>query len=524
MLVHEPALMFSDYTINRFGRQVRWVGKLKPDLSQKECFWGMTAYVIPLFYDLCKGKRTGRERNRGSVMSDSLERGRPEHQDGVGPCSLSTEMSVLGAMMLSDEAIAQVIPILTEEAFFMPKHRIIYRAIITLYSVLEPRDVVILRRELERAAALEEIGGAKYLGQLMQSVPSAANAKYYAEIVREKYMLRRLIQAASKMLEEAYSDAHPTGEVLDLAELRIFEITQDRVSCEPESLREVSNEMFCQIVDRGENSINGLATGFTELDTLTGGLQNGELIIVTGWPGTGKTSFGLNIAEHIAVNTGQPTVFFSLEMSIQQVAQRLFCSLGNIDSRDLCRRSLNDEGISRLQTARDLLSNAPLFVDDTPKMGMCELRSKVRLMKVRQDIQAVFVDYLQLLGNPGSESQAKEIRIVSKRLKALARELNVPVVVMAGLDHVLEGCENRQPRIDDLNGNIKREADLIILLHRQDYHRTTGRDTSVGTAEKAEAIIAKHRNGLLSTVPLQFSKKYLRFDNFVHGSEAVHDC
>jgi replicative DNA helicase len=440
--------------------------------------------------------------------------------DRKPPHSLSAEMSVLGAMMLTKEAIGQIIPILQEDCFFHPAHRIVFRALLDLYQQGQPPDAVLLRRELQRAGVLEEVGGPQFLGKLMVATPSAANAEYYAKVVRDQYMLRRLIMACHETLEESFTDAYQTNEVLDRAEQRVFTITQDRVSSGPEHLKQFLEATVKQIEERDGNYLTGVSTGYTELDDLTSGFQNGELIIIAGRPSMGKTAFGLNVAEYMAVVDKRPTVFFSCEMSKQQVVQRLLCSRSKVDSHRMRRGLLNDKERNDLLTACDLMQEAPLYIDDTPGMSILELRAKSRLLAVREKINAVFVDYLQLLSCPGSESRQQEVSNISRGLKALARELNVPVVALAQLNRGVEGRESHKPRMSDLreSGSIEQEADVIILLHREDYYRDTGNETGDDTLGLAEIIIAKQRNGPVGVVNLTFLKKHTRFENLAHAA------
>ncbi|NLX06790.1 MAG: replicative DNA helicase [Phycisphaerae bacterium] len=448
----------------------------------------------------------------------------PTNSDQIGPLadrqvphSLSAEMSVLGAMMLAKEAVGLVIPILKEDCFFRPEHRIIFRALVSLYQEGQPSDPVVLRRELKRMGALDQVGGPQFIAQLLSSVPSAANVEYYGKIVRDTFMLRRLIQACNDTLQETYTDALATQELLDNAEKRIFDITQDRISSGPEHLQQFLDETFKQLEER-DGGLTGLATGFTELDDLTSGFQKGELIIIAARPSMGKTAFGLNVAEHVAAVEGKPSVFFSLEMSKQQVVQRMLCARAQVDSHRMRRGMLNDQEIAKLHTACDVLRDSPLFIDDTPGMSVLEMRAKSRLLKLREDVEIVFVDYLQLMSSPGAESRQQEIGMVSRGLKALARELNVPVVALAQLNRGVEGRESHRPRMSDLreSGSIEQEADLIVLLHREDYYRDTGSEVTDDSMGIAEIIIAKQRNGPVGSVQLQFAKKFTRFNNLAH--------
>ncbi len=438
----------------------------------------------------------------------------PLDSDRKPPYSLSAEMSVLGAMLLSKEAISQIIPIIKEEAFFHPPHRLIFRALLKIYTENQPPDPVLLRRELERMGVLEEIGGPQYLAKLMSVVTSPTNVEYYAKTVRELYLLRKLIQNCLETIEEAYSDTYETNLILDRAEQRIFSITEDRIEGGPEQLKKFLEETFKAISER-EGYITGLPTGFTEIDDLTSGLQNGEFIVIAGRPSMGKTALGVNIAEHIAVMEQKPVAFFSLEMSKQQVVQRLLCSRAQVDSHRLRRNMLSSEDISRLHIACDVLRDAPLFIDDTPGMTILELRAKSRLLKARENISAVFIDYLQLLTCPGAESRQIEISLISQGLKALARELNIPVIALAQLNRGVEGRENKRPRMSDLreSGSIEQEADLVMLIHREDYYREVGQELDDTNDSIAEIIIAKQRNGPVGTIKLLFSKKFTRFSN-----------
>lgn len=428
--------------------------------------------------------------------------------------------------MLSKEAIGEVIPILKEDCFFHPAHRIAFRALISLYNERQPADVVILKRELQRMGAWEDVGGAAFMARLMSATPSAANAEHYAKIVREQHMLRRLIQACNETLEESFTDAYQTKEVLDRAEQRIFEITQDRVSGGPEHLNKFLEQTIRQIEERDGEYLTGLGSGYTELDDLTSGFQNGELIIVAGRPSMGKTAFGLNVAENVAVDQQKSVAFFSCEMSKQQVVQRLLCSRSKVDSHRMRRGLLHDDEKSKLLMACDVLQEAPFYIDDTAGMSILELRAKSRLLMVREKVNVVFVDYLQLLSNPGAESRQQEVSGISRGLKALARELNVPVIAMAQLNRGVEGRESHKPRMSDLreSGSIEQEADVIILLHREDYYRETGNETADDTIGIAEIIIAKQRNGPVGTVQLQFSKKHTRFNNLSHAPMSGEDA
>ncbi len=456
------------------------------------------------------------------IDSSAPEAFKPIDMDRTPPHSLSAEVSVLGAMLLSKEAIGQVIPILKEECFYQPAHRLVFRSLISLYEKGDPPDPVLLKQELQRAGVLDEIGGPAFLAKLMVAVPSPGNVEYYAKMVREQHMLRKLILSCNETLEEAFSATFPTDEILDRAEKRVFEITEERITSGPEGLNTFLDAEFQSLEERDGNYLTGLASGFTELDDMMSGLQRGELIIVAARPSMGKTAFGLNLCDHIAVVEQKPVVFFSLEMSKQQVAQRMLCSRAMVDSHRLRRGMLNDDEIARLHAACDVLREAKLFVDDTPGMSILEMRAKARLLMVREGISAIFVDYLQLMSSPGAESRQLEVSNISRGLKALARELNVPVISLAQLNRGVEGRESHKPRMSDLreSGSIEQEADVIILLHREDYYKATGNDDEESDPNQegtAEIIIAKQRNGPVGTVKLQYSKTYTKFNNLTRN-------
>lgn len=457
------------------------------------------------------GQADGRQRETSSPA-------RPNWTDRVPPHDLEAEMSLLGSLMLDREAIGYVIPVIPRQhssRFYQPEHRILYEALLDLYDKGSAIDLVILRDELTRRGELERIGGVEYLVQVVQSVPSAANAEYYAGIVRDKALLRELIVASGEIIDEAYGAHEEVAGILDRAEQKFFMVTEQRVSNEAVSLSGLLEETFHQIQDRDGNYLTGLATGFLELDDMTSGLQRSELIIVAARPSMGKTAFGLNLAEHMAVSEGKPVVFFSMEMSRQQVAQRILCSRGRIDSHRLRRGMLNEHEIRQLQMICDELRDAPLFIDDTAGMTVLELRAKARRLWLQHKIEAIFIDYLQLMYTPGAESRQQEIAIISRGLKALGRELNVPIISLAQLNRGTEGRDGHRPRMSDLreSGAIEQDADVVALLHRPSYY-DPNEEPNV-----AEVILAKQRNGPTGTVKLHFDARSTRFDNLSMAPE-----
>lgn len=438
--------------------------------------------------------------------------------DRVPPHDLEAEMSLLGSLMLDREAIGYVIPVIPRQhsaRFYQPEHRILYEALLDLYDKGSAIDLVILRDELTRRGDLERVGGVEYLVQVVQSVPSSANAEFYAAIVRDKALLRDLIVASGEIIDEAYSAHDEVPSILDRAEQKFFMVTEQRVANEAVSLSGLLEETFHQIQDREGNYLTGVPTGFLELDDMTSGLQKTELIIVAARPSMGKTAFGLNLAEHMAVNEGKPCVFFSMEMSRQQVAQRILCSRGRIDSHRLRRGMLNEHEIRQLQMICDELRDAPLFIDDTAGMTVLELRAKARRLWLQHKIEAIYIDYLQLMHTPGAESRQQEIAIISRGLKALGRELNLPIIALAQLNRGTEGRDGHRPRMSDLreSGAIEQDADVVALLHRPSYY-DPNEEPNV-----AEIILAKQRNGPTGTVKLHFDARSTRFDNLSMAPE-----
>ena len=469
-------------------------------------------------------RKTRKDGQAQAAGDGSLSSGRPSWTDRIPPHDLEAEMSLLGSLMLDREAIGYVVPIIprhTSTRFYQIEHRLIYESLLDLYDKGSAIDIVILRDELIRRGDLEKVGGIEYIVQLSQSVPSAANAEYYAAIVRDKALLRDLIQASGEIIDEAYAAREQVPEILDKAEQRFFAVTEQRVANEAVNLAGLLEETFKQIQDRDGNYLTGMATGFLEMDDMTSGLQANELIIVAARPSMGKTAFGLNLAEYMAVNENQPVVFFSMEMSRQQVAQRILCSRGKVDSHRLRRGMLNEHEIRQLQMICDELRDAPLFIDDTPGMTVLELRAKARRLWLQHKIKAVFIDYLQLMHTPGAESRQQEIAIISRGLKALGRELNIPIISLAQLNRGTEGRDGHRPRMSDLreSGAIEQDADVVMLLHRPSYY-DPNEEPNI-----AEVIIAKQRNGPTGTVKLHFDSRSTRFDNLSMAPESYsHDA
>ena len=436
------------------------------------------------------------------------------------PESLAAEAAVLGSMIIDPESIGNVVEMLNSESFYRIEHRHIYEALISLYEKNKGIgiDAVLLVDELTKRDCLEEVGGVEYIQKVLETVPSSANVSYYAGIVKNKMLLRELITVTSEILDNAYNQTGEIREALDEAERKIFSVTDKNISGSAEALKDLVVRSFELIEKRQGVHITGLPTDFYELDELTCGLQNGEMIIVAGRPSMGKTSLALNMAEHIGVAEKIPVAIFSLEMGRQQLAERFLCSISEMDSQKVRKGLLGDEDYKRLADACADLSEAPVYIDDTASLTPLELRAKARRLKSRHDIRAIFIDYLQLmhLGSGKIESRQQEITTISRYLKALARELDVPVVVLSQLNRSPEGREGHKPRMSDLreSGSIEQDADVIMLLHREDYYHRGETDYQMNNT--AEVIIAKQRNGPTGKVDLRFEEKFTRFRNASH--------
>ena len=463
-----------------------------------------------------KTQKTESVESQGAVAEALTGRSMPE--------SLSAEAGVLGSMVIDPECIGQVVEQISSTAFYRVEHQIIFDSLISLYEKNkgEGIDGVLLRDELERNGQLEDVGGVEYLGRIMDSVPTSANVMYYAGIVKDKMLLREIISAAGEILETAYDEVGDTSGKLDEAERKIFAVTNKKISGAAEPLKDLVCQTYELIEKREGKLVTGIGTGFDKLDEMTCGLQNGEMAIIAGRPSMGKTAFALNLAEHMGIVEKKPVAIFSMEMGRQQLAERFLCSRSEVDSELVRKGMLNTEHYQRLVAACGELSSAPIYIDDTSGLTPRELRSKARRLKSQYGMQAIFVDDLQLIssGRGRVESRQQEITEISRYVKALARELNVPVVMLSQLNRAAEGREDHRPRMSDLreSGSIEQDADVVMLLHREAYYqrkKAADEDFDDGFEEDntAEVIIAKQRNGPTGTIKLVFREKLTRFEN-----------
>lgn len=427
-------------------------------------------------------------------------------------------------MLQAKEAIGDGITVLQDagaEAFFRESHQQLYDLFRELYDRNAPIDAIIIKDELARRGLFESVGGYEYLARLINAVPHALRANHYARLVRDKFLLRSLIRAAYQVMDAAFDPKLTPQEALDYAERMVFAVTERRVQAAAQALPDLVREALLLIKDREDGALTGVPTGYYELDELTCGLQAGELIIVAGRPSMGKTAFGLNIAEHVAISERRPVIFFSLEMNKQQVAQRVLCSRARVDAHRLRRGRHSREDLARLESAHGEITGSPLLVDDASSLSILELHARARTAKRKFGIEAVFVDYLQLMRAPGIKERHLEVGAVSQGLKRLAKDLNVPVVAMAQLNRQVEGAHRRgnRPRMSDLreSGAIEQDADVVMLLHRESYYRTPDAAAEAGDENVADVIIAKQRNGPTDTIKLHFNRQFTRFDNHKPG-------
>ena len=430
------------------------------------------------------------------------------------PQSIEAEVCVLGSMILDAGAIDTVVHFVSADGFYRPAHQLIFQALVELRRAAKPIDLVLLRDELLRRKQLQAVGGVDYLVALVEGVPNAANCEYYARIVRDKAMLRELITAGNQMIRQAYETHEDALEVISRAEQGVFRIATEHIGAEAVSLKDLLTRTFETLQSQDGQLITGLASGYHQLDELTSGFQAGEMIILAARPSMGKTSLLLNMAEHAAVVEGQPVAFFSLEMSKEQIAQRLLAAHSRFDLRRMRRGLISAEDWTQLQLAAGDLEQARLFIDDSPNLTVLHLGAKARRLKAAHGIKAVFLDYLQLMSTTGrADSRYEIITEISRAVKALARELHIPVITAAQLNRGPADRPTHRPRMSDLreSGAIEQDADVVLLLHNEDYYHR-GEADYVRT-NKTELIVAKQRNGPTDIVYLTFLPHFTRFES-----------
>jgi replicative DNA helicase len=433
------------------------------------------------------------------------------------PQDLSAEQCVLGGMLLSKDAIADVVEVLRPGDFYKPAHQTVYDTVLDLYGRGEPADPVTVAAELTRRGELPRIGGAPYLHTLISSVPTAANASYYARIVRERSVLRRLVEAGTKIVQLGYAaDGGDADDLVDRAQAELYSVTERRTSEDYLALSEVMQGTLDEIeaISSRGGAMVGVPTGFADLDQLTNGLHGGQMIVVAARPAVGKSTLGLDFCRSASVKHGLASVIFSLEMGRNEITMRLLSAEARVALHHMRSGTMSDDDWTRLARTMSTVSEAPLFIDDSPNMSMMEIRAKCRRLKQRHDLRLVVVDYLQLMSSGKRvESRQQEVSEFSRSLKLLAKELDVPVVAISQLNRGPEQRTDKRPMMSDLreSGAIEQDADMVILLHREDqYERESPR---VG---EADLIVAKHRNGPTSTVTVAFQGHYSRFVDMAH--------
>ncbi|MCP2261417.1 primary replicative DNA helicase (EC 3.6.1.-) [Streptoalloteichus tenebrarius] len=458
--------------------------------------------------------------DRGTRPSGGPGDGALDHGvERMPPQDLAAEQSVLGGMMLSKDAIADVVEVLRPGDFYRPAHQAIYDCILDLYGRGEPADAITVSAELERRGELLRVGGAPYMHTLIATVPTAANAGYYAEIVAEKAVLRRLVEAGTRIVQLGYhgQDGADIDEVVDRAQAAIYEVTERRTSEDYvalEDLLQPTMDEIDAIASRGGVSL-GIPTGFTDLDAVTNGLHPGQMIIVAARPGVGKSTLGLDFARSCSIKHGMASVIFSLEMSRIEIVMRMLSAEARIRLADMRSGRMSDDDWTRLARRMSEISEAPLFVDDSPNLTMMEIRAKARRLKQRHDLKLVVVDYMQLLtSGKRVESRQQEVSEFSRNLKLLAKELEVPVIAISQLNRGPEQRTDKRPMLADLreSGSLEQDADMVILIHRPDAWERD--DPRMG---EADLILAKHRAGPTATITVAHQLHYSRFTDLAQG-------
>jgi replicative DNA helicase len=444
----------------------------------------------------------------------------PPEQEGaerLPPQSREAERCVLGSMLRDNPVIGDVLQIVRADDFYADAHRKIFQAVCSLYDKGHPVDLVVLAELLKEQQQIEDVGGYGYLGELWDAAPTAANAEYYARIVRDKAVVRNLIHASTEILRDAYDQAQPADELLGDAERRILDIAEKGVTGQTYTLEQAIDQAYDRIDkyhQQDHTSISGLSTGYVDLDNITAGLQNSELIIIAARPSVGKTSFALNIIRHIVVEEGQPVFFVSLEQSRIELAERLLCCQARVNSHHLRKGRLSSEDMQKIIEAGGTLKPAKLFLDDTPSQTMLRIAANARRLKLRQGIKVVVLDYLQLI-EPDNRRDPRQEQVAqtSRRLKYLARELQIPVVALAQVNRASEDRQDHKPRLADLreSGSLEQDADTVMILHRPELYEPGQHEGII------EVNVAKQRNGPTDTITLTFLKQFMRYENYAVG-------
>ena len=431
----------------------------------------------------------------------------------VPPKDIEAEQAVIGSMLTDQDAVVAAIETLKPEDFYREDNKLIYTAILNIYNRAEPIDIITLKAELTCMGKLDNVGGLEYIVQLPDKVPTTANVDRYIKIVEEKSMLRNLIKTANEILSMGYDQTDNVDDVMDLAEKKIFDVMQKKSKTGYASIKDVLVESFTKLEElyNQKQHVTGVPTGFIDLDRMTAGLHGSEFILIAARPAMGKSAFALNIATYAATRANVPVAIFSLEMSKDQVGNRILCSEALVDSNNVRTGDLNDEELSKLAETSGELSQAPIYIDDTAGITITEMRAKCRKLKLEKNIGLVVVDYLQLIQGSGKTSgREQEIAEISRSLKILAKELEIPVIALSQLSRAVEARDDHRPMLSDLreSGSIEQDADIVMFLYRDDYYNEDSPEKNV-----AEVIIAKQRAGSTGTVKLAWIGNYTKFAN-----------
>lgn len=431
----------------------------------------------------------------------------------IPPHSIEAEQSVIGSMILDRDAIGIALENISSNDFYQPDLRIIFEAIVTLYDNNKPVDLVTLQNQLKDENNLEQVGGVNYISQLAMAVPTSAHVSNYAQIVKEKAILRKLIKTSQDIIADSYDGKNKVEDVLNIAEERIFNIMQDRRTEEFSAIKELIIPTLNKIesIHKNQGQVTGIASGFIDLDYKTAGLQPADLVLIAARPSMGKTAFALNVAQYAAVKENIPTAIFSLEMSKEQLVNRMICSEAMVDAQKLRTGDLEDEDWAKIANGSSILSAAPIYIDDTPGISVGEMRAKCRKLKLEKGLGLILIDYLQLMsGNGKNESRQQEISEISRSLKALAREMEAPVVALSQLSRACESRADHRPMLSDLreSGAIEQDADVVMFLYRDEYY-----NPETEAKNQGELIIAKQRNGPTGTINLVWLGQYTKFVN-----------
>ncbi len=442
-----------------------------------------------------------------------------KHLDKIPPQNIEAEMATLGAMLIDEKVVAEILEFVYEASFYKGEHQVIFKTIVSLFDARKKIDILTVSEALNKKKLLEKVGGSAYLTTLADFVPTSANASHYARIVKEKEILRSLIGSANEIAASVYKEQEEVSSILDKAEKLIFEISDRRVEGSYVHIKDIIKDgiELIESLYHKKSRVTGIPTGFKDFDLKTAGLQKSDLIIAAGRPSMGKSAFVTSIAGFVAVEEKIPVAIFSLEMSKEQLMQRFLCAQAKVEINRVRTGFLAPSEWPILTNAAGKLSEAPIYIDDTPALNIFEIRSKARRLKAHHNIQLILVDYLQLIrGMRRGDNRQQEISDISQSLKALAKELNVPVIAVSQLSRAVESREGHRPKLSDLreSGAIEQDSDVVVLLFREEYYKPT--DENQGTAD---VIIAKQRNGPVGTIKLTFLKEYTKFTDMAREKE-----